>query len=91
MTVRAPKKKTAKQVSAVDAEIEKSHPLVKSFIEEYRKENVRLQNLIAKNQVAHESEANKIRAEAAEKTKPTFNINLGDVKHEYSFDKNTKS
>lgn len=87
MTVCTPKKKTAKQISAIDVEIKKSHPLVKSFIEEYRKENVRLQNLIAKNQVAHESEANKIRAEVAEKTKPVLNVNFIDAKHKSSVDK----
>lgn len=67
MVTRTAKQKATKPVSAVDAEIEKAHPLIKSFIEEYRKENARLQNLIAKNQVAHESEINKIRAEAYQK------------------------
>lgn len=79
MPMRAAKEKTTKQVSAVEEEIEKSHPLVKRFIEEYRKENVRLQTLIAKNQVAHESEINKIRAEAEEKTRTTLSINFNGV------------
>jgi len=79
MPIRATEGKTAKQISAVEEEIEKSHPLVKRFIEEYRKENVRLQTLIAKNQVAHESEINKIRAEAEVKTRTSLNINFNGV------------
>lgn len=79
MPIRVTKGKTAKQISAVEEEIEKSHPLVKCFIKEIRKENVRLQTLIAKNQVAHESEINKIRAEAEEKTRTSFSINFNGV------------
>lgn len=81
MPIRTAKEKITKQLSDVEKEIEKSHPLVKSFIAEYRKENVRLQTLIAKNQVAHESEINKIRAEAEEKTRATFSININGVPH----------
>ena len=36
------------------------------LLQEFRKENARLHNLIAKKQVAHESEVNKLRAEHAE-------------------------
>ena len=80
MDIRAPKQNTPMQISAVDAEVKKSHPLVKSLIAEYRKENVRLQNQIAKNQVAYESEINKIRAQAENKTRATFNINFSTPK-----------
>lgn len=50
----------------------------------YRKENERLQNLIAKNQVAHESETNKIRAEAANKAAPMFSVTLNGNGHKTS-------
>lgn len=79
MPIRATKEKTAKQISAVQEEIGKSHPLVKRFIEEYQKENARIQTLIAKNQVAHESEINKIHAEAVEKIRTSFNMHFNDV------------
>ena len=49
----------------LDEEIKKAHPEDKRFLAFYRKENERLQNLIARNQVAYESEINKIRAEHA--------------------------
>lgn len=80
MVIRATNQNTPKQISAVDAEVKKSHPLVKSLIAEFRKENARLQNLIAKNQVAYESEINKIHAQAENKTRATLNINFSTPK-----------
>ena len=88
MTVRAPKNKTEKQVSAVG---EKYKDEDKRLLPFYRKENVRLQNLIAKNQVAHESEINRIRAEAAEKIKRSFKIVIGSTHGESSDYENKKS
>lgn len=91
MVTRATKQKTTKQISTVDEEVEKAHPLVKSFIAEYRKENARLQNLIAKNQVAHESEINKIRAQAAAQPKlPQFVIGFVGNEGNKSSDSNNE-
>ena len=42
-----------------------AQPTDAQLVSEFRKENARLQNLIAKTQVAHESEINKLNAEHA--------------------------
>ena len=60
--------------SQLDAEIEKAHPLIRSLITEYRKEIVKLQNLIAKNKVSHESETAKVRAEHAIEMQKIVNL-----------------
>lgn len=48
----------------------------KYLVAEFRKENERLHKLIAKKQVAHESEINKIRAEHAEELAKAITPNI---------------
>lgn len=84
MVIRPTNQKTAKQISTVDTEIKKAHPLIKNLISEFRKENARLQRLIAKNQVAYESETNRIRAQLKEKAAPRVSFVIhspSDKKH----------
>jgi hypothetical protein len=45
-----------------------------NLLEEFRKENARLQNAIAKNQVAYESEINKLKAQLSQAKAPQIVI-----------------
>ncbi|HEY6281293.1 MAG TPA: hypothetical protein VIW72_05805 [Burkholderiales bacterium] len=71
MSVRNPKEQP---ISTLDAEVAKSHPLVKHAMTEFRKEISRLHKQLVKEQIAHESETEKLRAQLEQAKAPQFNI-----------------
>jgi hypothetical protein len=67
MVIRSTKQNTEKKVSAVDNE---SLDECRRLVITYKSEISRLQKLLAKKQVEHESAIEKVRAEAAAKQQP---------------------
>jgi len=56
MTSRNNNKNSINETSELDKKIEQADPLIKHAISEYRKEILRLQKQIVKEQISHESE-----------------------------------
>lgn len=75
------------QISELETHIKKAHPSVRLHISELRKEITRLQVQNAKQGVAHFSMLEKVKAKAAEQTKPILNITFAGDGHKPSDEK----
>lgn len=68
------KKKSTKTVSELDAKLKQADPIIRIAVSEFRKELTRLNKALAKEQVSHESEIEKLKALLAEEKKNKINV-----------------
>jgi TPP-dependent pyruvate/acetoin dehydrogenase alpha subunit len=62
----------------LNRKLSKTHPIIKQAFSEYKKEIARLQKQLVKEQIAHQSEIERMKAEFEEQIQsmPGFNIQL---------------
>ncbi len=73
---RISKKQPKTEISELDVKMSKTHPMIKQAFSEYKKEISRLQKQLVKEQIRHQSETERMKAEFEEEIQSMPNINF---------------
>jgi hypothetical protein len=73
---RMPKKQPKTEISELDVQVSKAHPLLKQAFSEYKKEISNLQKQLIKEQIRHQAEIERMKAEYEQKIKSLPDIVL---------------
>ncbi len=76
MTKRTPKQKPVDEFTELDAKVNQADPIIKQAFSEYKKEISRLQKQLVKDQIAHESEIERMKAQFKEQMESISKIDV---------------
>lgn len=77
-----PKKQPVNEKSELETKVQQADPIIKQAFSDYKKEIARLQKQLVKEQIAHESEVERMKEQFKEEIKSAPKINVHFVSPE---------